>query len=138
MRTVSISTMCTVPDLSYYESFVRNYYRFQGTVASVDQGMDDANIVVATSWPTAYPVYNARCAGKRFYLVQDSRALLLPRRQHRNAGGEHVSNGLPSGLSIGECYAKKLTSEYGMARRRRSNMDAMFHNIERLGAHVQA
>jgi O-antigen biosynthesis protein len=26
---------------------------------------------VATSWATAYPVFNSRCTGKRFYFVQD-------------------------------------------------------------------
>ncbi len=100
-------------DLSYYESFVRNYYRFQGTVASLDQGMDDANIVVATSWPTAYPVYNARCAGKRFYLVQDFEPYFYPAGSIAMLAESTYRMGF-HGLSIGECYAKKLTSEYGM------------------------
>jgi glycosyltransferase involved in cell wall biosynthesis len=100
-------------DLSYYEAFVRNYYRFQGTVASVDQGMDDANLVVATSWPTAYPVYNSRCAGKRFYLVQDFEPYFYPAGSISLLAESTYRMGF-HGLSIGECYAKKLRSEYGM------------------------
>jgi O-antigen biosynthesis protein len=100
-------------DLSYYESFVRNYYRFQGTIARVDQGMDDANLVVATSWPTAYPVYNSRCAGKRFYLVQDFEPYFYPAGSISLLAESTYRMGF-HGLSIGECYAKKLRSEYGM------------------------
>jgi glycosyltransferase involved in cell wall biosynthesis len=33
--------------------------------------MEDAHAVFATAWPTAYPVFNSPCKGKRFYFVQD-------------------------------------------------------------------
>ena len=40
--------------------------------------MDDAHAVFATSWGTAYPVYNDPCAGRRFYLVQDFEPDFVP------------------------------------------------------------
>lgn len=58
-------------DHQYYEAIARRYYNFGGQIARVDDGMEDAHAVVATSWPTAYPVFNSKCAGKRFYFVQD-------------------------------------------------------------------
>ncbi len=58
-------------DHTYYASIVRSYYGFAGPVLGIDTGMQDAHAVVATAWPTAYAVFNARCTGKRFYFVQD-------------------------------------------------------------------
>jgi hypothetical protein len=65
-------------DFRYYESIARDYYGFEGPISSIDRGIEDAHAIVATSWPTAYPVYNARCAGKRFYFVQDFEPLFYP------------------------------------------------------------
>jgi len=65
-------------DYHYYESILRRSYGFNGHVARVNDGMEEAHAVVATSWPTAYPVFNARCAGKRFYFVQDFEPLFYP------------------------------------------------------------
>ncbi len=58
-------------DHQYYETIVRNSYGFYGFIGSLDEGMKDAHALMATSWATAYPVFNSHCAGKRFYFVQD-------------------------------------------------------------------
>ena len=58
-------------DAEHYAGIVRDYYGFAGPVERLDGEMADAHGVIATSWASAYPVFNARCAGKRFYFVQD-------------------------------------------------------------------
>jgi glycosyltransferase involved in cell wall biosynthesis len=100
-------------DHSYYESIVRNYYDFHGPVANVDKGMEDAHMVVATGWPTAYPIFNSRCTGKSFYFVQDyepyfhpvGAASLLAENTYRM--GFHA-------ITAGRWLAQKLSAEFGM------------------------
>jgi len=100
-------------DHAYYESFVRSFYGFHGPVADVDQGMEDAHAVVATSWPTAYPVFNSRCAGKRFYFVQDFEPYFYPLGALSCLAENTYRMGL-HGIMVGQCFAEKLRTEYGM------------------------
>jgi hypothetical protein len=99
----------------YYASLVRQFCpRFGGEVNDVADGMSDAHAVVATSWQTAYPVYNDCCRGKRFYLVQDFEPWFYP------AGGRGVlaENTYRMGfhaITAGRFLAAKLNAEYGMA-----------------------
>jgi glycosyltransferase involved in cell wall biosynthesis len=101
-------------DHDYYESIVRSFYGFHGQVCSLENGMDDAHAVVATAWATAYPVFNSRCTGKRFYFVQDyepyfhpvGSASLLAENTYRM--GFHA-------ITAGRWLAQKLSAEFGMA-----------------------
>ena len=61
-------------DLDYYRQVLRRCYGFGGEVGSTRDGIADADAVIATSWQTAYPVFNARCSGRRCYFVQDFEA----------------------------------------------------------------
>jgi glycosyltransferase involved in cell wall biosynthesis len=99
-------------DHEYYESIVRDYYGFHGPVASIDKGMEDAHIVIATGWPTAYPVYNSRCAGKRFYFIQDFEPYFYPVGSTSLLAESTYRMGFHA-ISIGRCFAEKLMSEYG-------------------------
>jgi hypothetical protein len=100
-------------DHRYYEWVVRNCYQFNGVVASLDEGMEDAHAVVATSWPTAYAVFNSHCAGKRFYFVQDfepyfhAAGALSFLAENTYRMGFHA-------ITAGRWLAQKLTSEFGM------------------------
>lgn len=102
-------------DPSYFSSHVKEICpSFKGPVADVMKGMASAHAVVATSWQTAYPVFNDQCAGKRFYLVQDFEPWFYP------AGGQSVlaENTYRMGfhaITAGRFLASKLKSEYGMA-----------------------
>lgn len=100
-------------DHSYYESIVRNYYDFHGPVANVDEGMEEAHIVVATAWPTAYSIFNSRCSGKRFYFVQDFEPYFYPVGSTSSLAESTYRMGF-HGLSIGRCYAHKISTEFGM------------------------
>jgi glycosyltransferase involved in cell wall biosynthesis len=100
-------------DHRYYASVVRHYYDFHGPVKSVDAGMEDAHAVVATSWPTAYAVFNCRCAGKRFYFIQDFEPYFYPVGVLSLFAENTYRMGF-HGISIGRCYAEKLRGEFGM------------------------
>src|SRR5947199_1022001 len=65
-------------DLTYYQSIVRDYYQFEGPVGDIADGMQDAHIAVATAWMTAYPLFNWRGAGKRYYFIQDFEPYFYP------------------------------------------------------------
>ena len=101
-------------DAIYYGSRIREYFPwFAGEVNDVADGMADAHAVIATSWPTAYPVYNDHCRGKRFYLVQDFEPWFYP------VGGRSVlaENTYRMGfhaITAGSYLAAKLRTEYGM------------------------
>ena len=100
-------------DRHYYESIVRGYYGFNGPVANVDEGMEDAHVTMATGWPTAYPVFNSRCAGKRFYFVQDFEPYFFPAGSMSSLAESTYRMGF-HGLTIGRCFAQKLRGEFGM------------------------
>lgn len=100
-------------DHQYYESVVRSYYNFHGPVANIDSGMEDAHIVVATGWPTAYPIFNSRCTGKRFYFVQDFEPHFYPVGGTSALAETTYRMGF-HGISIGRCFADKLRTEFGM------------------------
>jgi glycosyltransferase involved in cell wall biosynthesis len=101
-------------DHRYYESIVRSSYGFNGCVKKMDGGMEDAHAVVATSWPTAYPVFNSRCAGKRFYFVQDFEPYFYPAGSLSLLAENTYRMGLHA-ITIGQCFARKLRTEFGMA-----------------------
>jgi glycosyltransferase involved in cell wall biosynthesis len=100
-------------DRRYYESIVRSYYDFHGIVRSIDDEMEDAHAVVATGWPTAYPVFNSRCAGKRFYFIQDFEPYFYPVGSVSCLAESTYRMGL-HGITIGRCFAQKLSTEFGM------------------------
>jgi len=101
-------------DSKYYAKIAREYYGVTCPIANIGDGMKDAHALIATGWPTAYPVFNARCAGKRFYFVQDyepyfrpvSTASVLAENTYRM--GFH-------GITAGRWLAEKLSRDFGMA-----------------------
>jgi glycosyltransferase involved in cell wall biosynthesis len=101
-------------DHRYYETIVRDYYDFHGPVANVESGMEDAHCVVATAWQSAYAIFNSRCAGKRFYFVQDYEPDFYPAGTSRLLAENSYRMGF-HGISIGRCFAERLQREFGMA-----------------------
>jgi len=100
-------------DHNYYRSIIRDYYGFHGPVRKVDDGMEDAHIVFATGWPSAYPVFNSSCAGKRFYFVQDFEPYfhavgsLSALAENTYRMGFHA-------ITAGKWLAVRLREEFGM------------------------
>jgi O-antigen biosynthesis protein len=100
-------------DTSYYETIVRDYYKFEGPVASVDKGMQDADAVMATFWSTAYPVFNSGCSGKRFYFVQDFEPYFYPVGALSFLAENTYRMGFHA-ITAGQWLVSKLTEEFGM------------------------
>lgn len=100
-------------DHRYYESILRSAYGFKGPVARVEDGMEDAHAVVATSWQTAYPVFNARCAGKRFYFVQDFEPLFHPVGSLSILAENTYRMGFHA-ITAGRWLAEKLHADFSM------------------------
>jgi WsaF, C-terminal domain len=101
-------------EFSYYESIVHRIYADPSTeVDNVFNGMKDADAVFAMSWETAYPVYNATSAGKRFYLVQDFEPSFYPAGGTATLAENTYRMGF-HGVTAGRWLAKLLDDRYGM------------------------
>lgn len=100
-------------DHQYYESIVRTSYGFHGFVGSLDSGMEDAHAVFATSWSTAYPVFNSRCIGKRFYFVQDYEPYFFPVGAISLLAENTYRMGFHA-ITAGRWLAQKLSTEFHM------------------------
>lgn len=100
-------------DHHYYAAHVRSYFGFHGPIGKVELGMSDAHAVVATSWPTAYPVWNAESAGKRFYFVQDFEPYFHPIGASSVLAENTYRMGF-YGITAGRWLAEKLQADFGM------------------------
>lgn len=102
-------------DPGYYAAIARDYYHFQGPIHTLgDDAMEDAHAVIATAWATAYPVFNARCRGKRFYFVQDYEPAFHPVGAISLLAENTYRMGLHA-ITAGRWLSQKLRNEYGMA-----------------------
>jgi hypothetical protein len=100
-------------DLKYYENIVREYYGFTSEIGDMRKGMPDADAVIATAWPSAYAVYNARSAGKRFYFVQDYEPYFHP-VSSSSVFAENTYRMRFHGIAAGRWLAEKLSQDFGM------------------------
>jgi glycosyltransferase involved in cell wall biosynthesis len=100
-------------DLEYYRQVLRRSYGFRGEVASTKDGIADADALIATSWQTAYPVFNARCLGKRCYFVQDFEADFYAVGSLSELALNTYRMGLHA-ITAGPWLAEKLRTEFGM------------------------
>ena len=101
-------------DLEYYRQVLRRSYGFSGHVGNTQDGIADADAVIATSWQTAYPVFNARCLGKRCYFVQDFEAEFYAVGSLSELALNTYRMGLHA-ITAGPWLADKLRTEFGMA-----------------------
>jgi O-antigen biosynthesis protein len=101
-------------DPEYYAAIARDAYGFTGPVRTLDAaGMEDAHAMVATSWATAYPVYNARSSGKRFYFVQDYEPWFYPVGAVNLLAENTYRMGFHA-ITAGKWLSGKLRSEFAM------------------------
>jgi hypothetical protein len=121
-------------DAAYYSSRVRKVFPgFTGEINDVADGMADAHAVVATSWPTAYPVYSDHCRGKRFYLVQDFEPWFYPLGARSVLADCTYRMGFHA-ITAGRFLAAKLSAEYGMAADAFDfGCDSAYHLVEGAG-----
>jgi glycosyltransferase involved in cell wall biosynthesis len=101
-------------DARRYEPLIRQLFPdVVGSVHDLDSDLADAHATFATSWPTAYVLFNSRHRGARCYLVQDFEPWFYPR------GTDHVlsENTYRMGfhaVTAGRWLAQVLRDDYGM------------------------
>ena len=78
-----------------------------------DEEMKPADAVFATSWETAYPIYNSKLKAKRFYFVQDFEPYFYPVGSFSVLAENTYRFGF-YGITAGGWLAKKLSHDYGM------------------------
>jgi hypothetical protein len=97
-----------------HERIIRDHFvPMNAPVELLDGPMAPADAIFATSWPTAYPVYNDPSEAYRFYFVQDFEPMFYP------VGSEYIfaENTYRfgfHGITAGAWLAEKLRAEYGM------------------------
>ena len=101
-------------DHQYFADVASNHFGFTGPVGRVQDGMRDAHAVVATAWATAYPAFNAKCAGKRFYFVQDYEPWFHPVGA-ASILAENTYKMRFYGITAGRWLTQKLDRDFGMA-----------------------
>lgn len=101
--------------LAYCRALVKEVFpNVNGPIADVTEGMAGAHAVIATSWQTAYPVFNDICEGMRFYLVQDFEPWFYPVGAYSLLAENTYKMGF-HGITAGKFLSTKLTSDYGMS-----------------------
>ncbi|HVV25581.1 MAG TPA: hypothetical protein VHC21_00925 [Candidatus Saccharimonadales bacterium] len=78
-----------------------------------DTHMQPAEGIFATSWETAYPVFNSKQKAMRFYFVQDFEPYFYPAGSFYALAENTYKMGF-YGITAGGWLSKKLSSEYGM------------------------
>jgi glycosyltransferase involved in cell wall biosynthesis len=101
-------------DHRYYARIVQTYFGFDGDVIPLRGKMEPAHAHVATSWPTAYAVYNGAGPGKRFYFVQDFEPLFHPAGAFAALAENTYRMGF-HGITAGRWLSERLEADYGMA-----------------------
>jgi len=100
-------------DQKYYEDILRKHFGITCEIGNVRTGMVDAHAVIATNWPSAYAVFNARSAGRRFYFVQDYEPYFYPTGTASVLAENTYRMGF-HGITAGPWLAEKLSHEFGM------------------------
>jgi glycosyltransferase involved in cell wall biosynthesis len=91
----------------------RHFEPMHAGLNDVADGMTSCDAVIATSWETAYPVFNFRTDAKKFYFVQDFEPSFYPVGTNHILAENTYRFGF-HGLTAGEWLARKLSAEFDM------------------------
>jgi len=103
--------------LSFAEAiaFLRNgYQRVRASIQPYTSRLAPCDALFATSWPTAYAVFNQTDATRKYYLVQDLESLFYPVGSESLLAENTYRFGF-HGFAGGSWLATKLRQDYGMA-----------------------
>jgi O-antigen biosynthesis protein len=75
--------------------------------------IEACDVLFATSWHTAYPVYNSKATTNKYYFVQDFEPAFDPAGSYSALAENTYKFGL-HGITLGLWMKEKLESEYGM------------------------
>lgn len=95
------------------KSMLKNYQPVKAQIFYNQKDMEDCDAIFATSWHTAYPVFNYKGNAKKYYLVQDFEPFFDPVGTYSTLAENTYKFGL-RGITIGRWLSELLSSEYGM------------------------
>jgi glycosyltransferase involved in cell wall biosynthesis len=78
-----------------------------------DKNMDEADVLFATGWETAYPVFNQKTKAKKMYFVQDFEPYFYAIGTNYVLAENTYKFGF-HGITAGGFLSNKLSTEYGM------------------------
>jgi glycosyltransferase involved in cell wall biosynthesis len=112
-RIYLYSTSDFLPVSAVKENLAAANITTSGPISWLKGSMEAADIIFATGWETAYPVFNDRSKAHKFYFVQDFEPYFYP------LGSEYVlaENTYRfnfHGITAGGWLSKKLHTDYGM------------------------
>jgi glycosyltransferase involved in cell wall biosynthesis len=94
-------------NVSHYSNTDRHrFHQWEGELV-------DSDVVFATGWETAYPVFNAKTDGAKFYFVQDLEPLFYPVGSTSLLAENTYRFGF-HGITAGGWLKHKLETDYGM------------------------
>lgn len=104
------------PKLELVQKRIKGYYDLD--LKNVEwlkagQAPSQGDAIFATGWETAYPVFNAPKAKKKFYFVQDFEPLFYPMGSEYVLAENTYRLGF-TGITAGKWLARKLEKDYGM------------------------
>lgn len=102
-------------DAKYYRSVIgNNYPDVAASVHDIDEGLHDAHAHFATSWETAYPLFNSLALGERCYLVQDFEPWFYAAGAQSALAENTYRMGFHA-ITAGKWLAQKLQMDYEMS-----------------------
>lgn len=95
------------------EAVIKHYPPMKAPVTVGVEAAGDCDALFATSWQTAYPVFNLKSEAKKFYFVQDFEPTFYPVGSESVLAENTYRFGF-YGVTAGGWLAQKLKAEYGM------------------------
>ncbi|MGH2876949.1 MAG: glycosyltransferase, partial [Solirubrobacteraceae bacterium] len=92
----------------------RSWPPIRAQVRDLADGIEDAHVVFATSWETAYPALSSPAAGVRCYFVQDFEPAFYPAGSEALLAEATYRFGF-HGITAGRWLAEMLRRDYGMS-----------------------
>lgn len=92
---------------------LKNYQTVKAQIFYNEKDMNGCDAIFATSWHTAYPVFNYKGNAKKYYLVQDFEPFFDPVGTYSTLAENTYKFGF-RGITVGRWLSEKLSSEYGM------------------------
>jgi glycosyltransferase involved in cell wall biosynthesis len=101
-------------EIEQHERSIRKWWPWlKADVRDLADGIEDAHILFATSWETAYPVLASPAKGRRCYFVQDFEPRFYPAGSLALLAEETYRFGF-QGVTAGRWLAEVLRRDYGM------------------------
>jgi glycosyltransferase involved in cell wall biosynthesis len=98
---------------SSVDNIMREFPHMKAKVWANMGGAADCDVIFATSWQTAYPVFNLDTRAKKFYFVQDYEPFFYPVSTESVLAENTYRFGF-TGITAGKWLTEKLQKDFGM------------------------